>query len=58
MTRSLPFRRYGPYASYHFARRRGRAALALRQLELVLSTPGPAVFHSCRYGLKRRVSLA
>ena len=54
----LPLRRFGPYAGRRYAERLGRQALALFHLEYLLHLAPAAVFHSRRYGLKRRVSLA
>ena len=54
----LPLRRFGPFAGRRYAERLGRQALALFHLEYLLTLSPSAVFHSRRYGLKRRVSLA
>ena len=55
---ALPLRRFGPFAGRRYAERLGRQALALFHLEYLLQLSPSAVFHSRRYGLKRRVSLA
>lgn len=55
---ALPLRRFGPFAGRRYSERLGRQALALFHLEYLLQLSPSAVFHSRRYGLKRRVSLA
>lgn len=54
----LLIRRFGPYAGRLYAERLGRQALTLSHLEYTLTLSPFAVFHTRRYGLKRRVSLA
>ena len=54
----LPLRRFGPFAGRRYSERLGRQALALFHLEYLFTLAPSAIFHSLRYGLKRRVSLA